>query len=237
LFGAFVRAFGSQGSGPGQLQSPAGLSVDSEDRVYVADTGNDRMQQFDAAGTFLSAWGTTGSGKGKFRGPTGVAVNSADDLYVSDAGNHRIQAFGQLPQPDGAIRVGASGAFAGDAVYNTSGRGQAVSASAARGRSVTYETTWQNDGVFPDRIRLKGRPSGANVTVRYVVGGTNVTPQVTAGTFRTVLLAPGDAVTVRITVTMRSSAPAGLRFDATLRAKSQLDPTRKDVVRFVTTRA
>jgi DNA-binding beta-propeller fold protein YncE len=38
--------FGALGGGPGQFNLPAGLYVDAEDRLYVADSFNRRVQIF-----------------------------------------------------------------------------------------------------------------------------------------------------------------------------------------------
>jgi tripartite motif-containing protein 71 len=40
----FVGVFGSQGIGDGQFQFPNGIAVDGRGRVYVTDSGNDRVQ-------------------------------------------------------------------------------------------------------------------------------------------------------------------------------------------------
>ena len=45
--------------------------------VYVADTGNNRVQKFDASGTILTAWGSSGSANGQFHVPGGVASDGA----------------------------------------------------------------------------------------------------------------------------------------------------------------
>ena len=37
---------GSPGSGDGQFSEPEGIDVDSQGRVYVADTGDNRIQVF-----------------------------------------------------------------------------------------------------------------------------------------------------------------------------------------------
>src|SRR4051794_37946821 len=58
--------WGSQGSGNAQFTSPSGIAVDSTGNVYVADTGNHRVQKFDSNGNFLTAWGSYGEGKGQF---------------------------------------------------------------------------------------------------------------------------------------------------------------------------
>ena len=111
--------FGSQGSGAGQFETPVGVAVDQgSGDVYVADSGNARVEKFDAQGNFIAAWGwgvadgmaqsevctsncqagIAGSGAGQFSNPTSVAVDSsggpsAGDVYVGDAGNNVVQKF------------------------------------------------------------------------------------------------------------------------------------------------
>jgi NHL repeat len=46
-FGKFVKAVGSRGSAPGQMNTPHSLQVDAKGNVYVADRGNARIQVFD----------------------------------------------------------------------------------------------------------------------------------------------------------------------------------------------
>lgn len=89
----FLTKWGSNGNGDGQFSFPSGLAVDSLGNVYVADTGNHRIQKFDASGNFLAKWGSEGNGDGQFSNPAGVAVDSLGNVYVADTGNHRIQKF------------------------------------------------------------------------------------------------------------------------------------------------
>src|SRR4051794_24127655 len=51
----FVDAWGSTGSGDANLQDPKGVAVDNTGRVYVADTGNSRIVEYDADGRFIQA--------------------------------------------------------------------------------------------------------------------------------------------------------------------------------------
>src|SRR5262245_65122617 len=47
-----LSSFGSAGSGAGQFQAPVGVAINqSTGDVYVADSGNARVQQLDATGT------------------------------------------------------------------------------------------------------------------------------------------------------------------------------------------
>jgi NHL repeat-containing protein len=114
-----VSSFGSQGSGAGQFQAPVGVAVrQSNGAVYVADSGNARVQKFDANGNFVAAfgWGVAdgvakseictsscqagipGSGAGQFSLPTSIAVSdasgpSAGKVFVGDAGNNVVLKF------------------------------------------------------------------------------------------------------------------------------------------------
>jgi RHS repeat-associated protein len=72
------------------------MAADSQGNVYVADSGNRRIQKFDSSGTFLTKWGSYGSGDGQFIDPWGVAVDT-QGIYVTDTGNHRIQKFSVPP--------------------------------------------------------------------------------------------------------------------------------------------
>ena len=51
--GNWVTSWGEPGSEPGQFMTPHSIAVDAEDRIYVADRGNRRIQIFDVKGKFL----------------------------------------------------------------------------------------------------------------------------------------------------------------------------------------
>ena len=50
------------GNGPGEFNRPEGLCVDKQDRLYVADSCNHRIQIFDPQGKFLRTYGKAGRG-------------------------------------------------------------------------------------------------------------------------------------------------------------------------------
>lgn len=84
------------GSGDGQFSGPKGITVDTADNVYVADTNNQRIQKFDKTGHFLSKWGSGIAGDVGLT-PQGIAVDASGNVYVADTFNHRIQKFSYSP--------------------------------------------------------------------------------------------------------------------------------------------
>ena len=88
----FSSSFGSEGSRSGQFSSPCGVAFDSTGKVYVADSGNHRIQVFTEEGKFLRKFGRKGSGGGggDFYG---ICIDSKDVVYVTENGNDRISVF------------------------------------------------------------------------------------------------------------------------------------------------
>ena len=115
----FSSSFGNEGSAAGQVSSPQGVAVnDATGDVYVADTSNARVDEFDSSGNFVRAWGwgvadgassfetctktceagVSGAGAGQFTTPAFIAVDnsssaSAGDVYVGDTGTNLVQKF------------------------------------------------------------------------------------------------------------------------------------------------
>lgn len=89
---SYRRAFGGVGKEPGQLNLPQGMTLDGSEHVWVADTGNHRIQEFDLGGKLVSVVGKEGSGPDAFSQPTGIACRDGK-VYVADNGNKRIQVF------------------------------------------------------------------------------------------------------------------------------------------------
>jgi uncharacterized membrane protein/sugar lactone lactonase YvrE len=99
---------GPAGINRGQFNAPRGITHDVAGNFYVVDTGNLRIQKFDATGKWLAIFGNgRGDGDGQFKryedpatgaeaagtGPAGIAVDASGNVYVADTWNHRIQKF------------------------------------------------------------------------------------------------------------------------------------------------
>lgn len=91
--GKLERQWGRKGTGPGEFDTPHGISVDSNGRVYVADRGNGRVQVFTPEGGHLATWQSPALGR-----PYSVTI-CGDRALVVDGGDQ--------PQ-DGPDRSGAA---------------------------------------------------------------------------------------------------------------------------------
>ncbi|HUU57537.1 MAG TPA: 6-bladed beta-propeller, partial [bacterium] len=69
-------------------------TVSSDERVFVTEDYNHRVQYFSKDGSFLGTWGALGRGNGEFNQPWGIAAaNSGKSVYVADKWNDRVQYF------------------------------------------------------------------------------------------------------------------------------------------------
>ena len=75
--GELIGSFGSPGRGPGEFMVPHSIRVSQDNRVYVADRENHRVQVFTAEGEFLTQWTD-------FKFPMSVHIDSSQVVYVTD---------------------------------------------------------------------------------------------------------------------------------------------------------
>ncbi|MBN1589401.1 MAG: twin-arginine translocation signal domain-containing protein [Pirellulales bacterium] len=111
--GKFLRAWGK-----GLIEEKHQLRI-FNDKVYVADTAQHQVYEFDLNGKLLRAFGTRGKaglGKNEFNKPTDIAFGPDGDIFITDGyGNSRVVRLA----PDGSFRLawGEKGSLPGQFVY------------------------------------------------------------------------------------------------------------------------
>jgi len=98
-YGSWIESIGSTGQGDTNFNYPVDVAyryVAGNDRVFVSDSGNNRVQIFNFNCTDFTYQGTigeAGQAEGQFSSTGGVTFDNDGLLYVADRGNHRIQVF------------------------------------------------------------------------------------------------------------------------------------------------
>ena len=130
--GTEIDEFGSFGTANGQFKQPHGIAFhygndrtsEADDRLYVVNTNNHRVDVFNVSGTFLFKFGSKGSncGSSQFVGDMrGLAVDQSNDLvYVVDAAGNRIHKFNLNGTPASPACFGSTGS--GDGQFSDGGR-------------------------------------------------------------------------------------------------------------------
>ena len=104
VWGGVADTKGEVRAQPGKFFGPRDVAIGPDGLLYVSDTGNKRIQVFDANGGFVRAFGGAGAEPGRFNEPVGLAFDGAT-LLVADAWNGRIQRLDIDGNPLGAIPV------------------------------------------------------------------------------------------------------------------------------------
>lgn len=97
--GSGVAGFADGAAATAKFLYPAGVAVDADDNVYVADSGNHRIRKITATSgtvTTLAGSGTAGFGDGaaagaQFSSPQALAVGATGLVVLADTGNQRIR--------------------------------------------------------------------------------------------------------------------------------------------------
>ena len=158
---ATLGTTGKEGTSNNKFNNPKGVAVSANNRIYVADTHNQRVQVFDGTTRqYIATLGTTGkegTSNTEFNGPSGVAVSADNRIYVTDQNNNRVQVF------DGATRnyidtLGTTGSRGASNTQFYYPSGVAVSAD-----NCIYVTEFNNHRVqiFKDNL-----PSYYNAIIR-----------------------------------------------------------------------
>ena len=96
--GNILTSFGTEGSGPGQLDEPTDIVVSSSGVIFIADRGNHCVQAFNSDGVFLKMIRNTVADK--LEKPIALAIGLQDDiLYVLDKGRSTVSTYSSKGEP------------------------------------------------------------------------------------------------------------------------------------------
>jgi DNA-binding beta-propeller fold protein YncE len=127
-----ISEFGEAGLLPGQFDEPVGIAIDTQNRVFVADTWNQRIQSFITSVDFnyepLNSWDVVGWYGQSLDNKPYLAADSQNYIYVSDPEGYRVLQFtsqgefvrywGDLSSgPDGFGLVGGIAVDAQDGIW------------------------------------------------------------------------------------------------------------------------
>ena len=111
--GKFIKAVGKPGKEEFEFLGPYGIVVGKNGKVYVCDTGNDRIQILTSDLELIGSFSSTDSeyGSGRLNNPTSIAVADDGNVLVPDIFGQCIHVF----SPDGKFltRMGKPGHTAG----------------------------------------------------------------------------------------------------------------------------
>jgi len=102
--GKLERTVGSYGGGPGQFSRPHDIEVDRDGRVFVVDSGNHRVQRFDAQMKHLA----TSSASLGLNAPKYLAFDG-ERIWLADEDNHRVLLLDRDLKPIGVLGSGRPG--------------------------------------------------------------------------------------------------------------------------------
>ena len=166
---------GTHGSNDGkgnqaEFWAPFGITVDTSNIIYVADTGNNLIRRITPEGTVTTLAGSPHKpgytdGKGdtaRFRNPWSVAVDSSGSVIVADMSNDTIRKI----TPDGTVTTlaGQAGVAGNADGYGTSAQFNDPFAVAVDSSDNIYVSDSANDTI------RKITPAGAVVTLAGLPG-------------------------------------------------------------------
>jgi len=140
--GAGVPGYLDSTPGASQFRYPQGVAFDSEGRLYIADTGNNRVRRFEELYQQVETVAGNGAASGNLgdggpatsaviSAPFAVSLDARDNLYVADWGNQRIR-FVSISSSLLISTVAGGGTALGEG-------GDPLAASLASPRSVTLD--------------------------------------------------------------------------------------------------
>ena len=80
--------------------------ITTDQYLWEADGGTQRIVKYDLKGNYLYGFGGPGGGLGQFNGPHSITTDQDGNLYLAEVFNGRVQKFKPKPGADPAKVVG-----------------------------------------------------------------------------------------------------------------------------------
>ncbi len=168
---------GYNGDGPAttvRLYYPAGLAIDADGNLYIADQYNYRVRKLTAATgvlTTIAGIGTGGSTgdnglatTAQLNLPTGVGLDAANNVYIADQSNHKIRKVTVATGVITTIAGNGTAGVAGDGGPATTAQINSPTGVAVDGSNNVYIADYSNN-------RLRKVTAGTGV-ISTVIGST-----------------------------------------------------------------
>ena len=164
LDGGLRYTSGSSGSDEGQLDSPRSVFF-QDDKIYVADTGNQRIQIFSKDGIFLEHISNPEKGRKLFEEPARVVVDKNDNMYVQEDDSKQILVF----SPERKL------------LYRIDGRS---------GNSIGFETIYDIAVDADNNLYVLAATNGNKATIQVYNGPNKVISMGASGSQGSAMLSP-----------------------------------------------
>jgi sugar lactone lactonase YvrE len=154
--GNWLMNFGSQGSGNGQFQQPAGLVVDASGNVFVLDRNNRRVQKFNSSGVWQANYAV-----GTIFNAFDIALDTVGHFYIADTQARVVYVFDSNFNVIRTITNTGSGSLSYPYVVKADNRGNIYIGDAVLETVEIYNSAgvWQSNfsvpcisGIYPDSV-------------------------------------------------------------------------------------
>ncbi len=88
------------------FHKPTDIALDTQGNLYVADSGNFRIQKISPDGNFLDSFGREGQGPGEFQFLDGLVVDETGRIYVTDKATNALKVLSPEGKEIGALAAG-----------------------------------------------------------------------------------------------------------------------------------